>query len=113
MATFKKTISVAYAVAGGSSSFAIPHDLKKYKTVDVQINYTALDVGDGTLSVSRSNDNSRFTAVVGSATMVTGVSKSSDINIADHGADRLQLDFTAGTDTAGTIQDIIILAKTE
>lgn len=113
MATFKVTINTAYAVTGGTTSFAIPHDLKKYKTINVQINYTALDVGDGTLSVSRSNDNTRFTAVVGTATMSTGVDQSSDINIGDHGADRLQVNFTVGTDTAGTIEDIIINAKTQ
>lgn len=113
MATFKKTINVAYAVTGGSTSFAIPHDLKKYQTLNIQVNYTNLDVGDGTLSLSRSNDNTRFTAVVGSATMTTGANQSSDINYADHGADRLQVNFTAGTDAAGTIEDIIITAKTK
>lgn len=112
MSTFKKTINVAYAVTGGSTSFAIPHSLNKYKTVNIQINYTGLDVGNGTLGISRSNDNVRFTKVVGTATMLTGTDKSSDINVADHGADRFQVDFTAGTDTTGTIEDIIIQAKT-
>jgi hypothetical protein len=117
MNIIERTITLNYDMAGsGSTTFDIITagllDLSKYDIVHLQVNYKDADVGDSTLEFQRSADGVRFvTPPGGLATMDTGAAKVSDMSHADWGAKYVRVSFTLGTDTAGTIETIYLIAK--
>ena len=114
MATLKKTITIDHDLVDASTALSIDLDLSKYKTIDFQINYTGADNGDGSIRLQRGNDNTRWVDVPGAtaALNVTGGVASVDFSVADSAAERYRLFYTKGTDTAGSIEDVLIVAKT-
>jgi len=115
MATLKKTITLNYDTSSGDTTFSIDLDLSKYKTLNVQFNVTNLSKANSSVTLGRSNDGSRFTAIPGaSVNLPQGVDQAIDINVADFGAKNLVVDFfEAGGGMTGTVESIVITAKTE
>lgn len=115
MATLTRTLTQNYDTSSGDTTFDIDLDLSKYKTLNIQFNVTNLSKANSSVALGRSNDESRFTAIPGaSVNLPTGVDQAIDINVADFGAKKLSVDFTeAGGGMTGTVESIVITAKTE
>ena len=115
MATLKKTITLNYDTSSGDTTFDIDLDLSKYKTLNIQFNVTNLSKATSSAALGRSNDGSRFTAIPGAVVnLPMGVDQAIDMNIADFGAKNLSVDFVAaGGGMTGTVESLVITAKTE
>ena len=115
MAVLKKTITLNYDPTDGDTIFAIPFDLSKYKTVDFQLNYTLMDVGDAVVKLQRSNDDDRYNDVPGATITLseTGANKTIDVSVGDSASENYQFAFDEGTDTTGSVESITLVAKTE
>lgn len=119
-AVFSNTQAINYAVTGGDTDIEIQDkngdklDLTKYDILYVQVDYKDLDVGDSTLTFKRSADGVRYVTPPSSTlTMSTGSAKVNDFNHSVFGAKFARISFTHGTDAAGTIESVHVIAKSK
>lgn len=120
MATFENTQIVNYDITGGDTDFEIEDkngnklDLSKYDLLYVQIEHTALDVGDSTLIFKRSAVGDRYTEPPGGTLLMdTGATQAADFSHLGLGAKFARISFIAGTDTVGTVENIHVIAKSK
>ena len=119
MAVFENTQAEAYAIVGGNKTFDIVDkagnklDLSKYRNVYLQVEYKDLDVGDSSLIFERSADGTRYTEPPGGTLIMDTGTTASDFNHADFGAKNVRIRFAIGTDAAGTIENVKVVATSK
>jgi len=112
MAILTKTITLDYDVTEGSTTFDLALDLSRFTRIFIQVNYTDLDVGDSTIELITSLDNTRFATITGTSLALNiGATQMNYWDLSDLNASRIKLSYTHGTSEAGTIEKIFILAK--